>query len=65
MLAARNTLVKDIDQISVPIELRVQQARQITKQIAKRGMINAINLTRVLILNLGEREEIRISEGGA
>lgn len=43
MLDARNALVKDTDQISVPQSLdRAQQARQVTKQIAKRGMINAI-----------------------
>lgn len=59
MLVARNILVKYIDQISVLIELRVQQARQKTKQtIAERGIINAIHVTRVLNLNLGERGEI-------
>ena len=35
MMAARNILVKDTDQISVLLDLRVQQTRQRTKQQQK------------------------------
>lgn len=48
--------MKDTEPISALIELSIQKARQITKQIiTKRNMINGMALTRLLNLDFGKR----------